>query len=115
MSKSTFSDSHQYVQRYEDISSHTQDEKTYGAKKVSKVGIVIGLGVVLAATLGLGILFTRNNASASNSHFDTSMEDIPNYSIGYDDGYGQKDVDPAYSNDQIYKKGYSDGQQDAQQ
>ena len=113
MSKSTFSDSHQYVQRYEDISTKEETVKTYGAKKVSKVGIVFGIGIVLAATLGIGILLSSHNASASDSHFDTSMEDVPNYSIGYDDGYGEKHVDKAYANDQVYMKGYADGQEDA--
>lgn len=114
MSKSTFSDSHQYVQRYEDISNASNNNQAaYAKKKVSKASVVIGLVIILAATLTVGFFISKGSASASNSHYDYEMEVNPTYKIGYDDGYGLKGYNEIYSADQAYNKGYADGTADA--
>ena len=113
MSKSTFSDSTKYVQRYEDISTKPAEKPVYIKKKVSKASIIIGLLIVLGATLGLGALLSKSSASANNSHYDTSLSNNPTYCVGYDDGYSLREYNEAYTTDQLYKKGYNDGQEDA--
>lgn len=112
MSKSTFSDSTKYVQRYEDISTKPAEKPVYIKKKVSKASVIIGLLIVFGATAGVGALIANSSASASNSHYDTSLSNNPTYCVGYDDGYSLREYNTSYSNDQLYKKGYADGQAD---
>ena len=113
MSRSTFSDSTKYVQRYEDISSKPEEKPVFIKKKVSRLYIVAGMLIVFVATLGLGILLSNSSASASNSHYDASLSNNPMYCVGYDDGYSLRGFNDAYDQDQLYKKGFDDGSKDA--
>lgn len=109
-----FSDEHNYVQRYEDISNKPEEKRPVSAKKkISKISIVMGV-VVVALVIGIGeVILTQCKADNANMSYDSSLKNNSTYNIGYDDGYESKDFNSIYNQDQSYKKGYADGTKDA--